>query len=239
MADIQVDTPTGPIDAVLELPDGTGPGVVIVHDAFGLSDDTRNIARRFADKGYLALAPDLYTRGGVKKCVVGVFRALLGQSGVAIDDLLAARDFLVEHESVTGKVGIVGFCMGGGFALLLSPKGFGASAPFYGISPRHIERALDGACPIVASYGKNDPSLIGAGRKVEKVLSDKGIPHDVKTYPGASHAFANAVPSGPAGAFVRITGMGWRGEQAEDAFGRVFDFFGEHLTEARGPSASL
>lgn len=229
MTDISVDTPAGPIDAVLELPDAPGPGVVIVHDAFGLTADTRNIARRFADMGYVALAPDLYTRGGVRKCVTGVFRALLGQRGVAIDDLLAARDFLTEHPNVAGKVGIVGFCMGGGFALLLSPKGFGASAPFYGITPRHVEDALEGACPIVASYGKNDPSLIGAGKKIEKVLSAKGIAHDVKTYPGASHSFANALPSGPAGAFVRITGMGWRGEQAEDAFARVFEFFGEHL----------
>lgn len=229
MADIQVDTPAGLIDAVLETPERHGPGVVIVHDAFGLSDDTRAIARRFAEKGYVALAPDLYSRGGVRKCVAGVFRALFGQSGVAIDDLLAARDFLSAHESVSGKVGIVGFCMGGGFALLLSPKGFDASAPFYGITPKKIEETLDGACPIVASYGKNDPTLIGAGKKVEKVLAAKGIAHDVKTYPGASHAFANAVPSGPAGVFVKITGMGWRGEQAEDAFGRVFSFFDEHL----------
>lgn len=239
MADIQVQTPAGPIAAVLEAPSGRGPGVVIVHDAFGLSEDTRNIARRFADKGYVALAPDLYSRGGVRKCVTGVFRALLGQSGVAIDDLLAARDFLAAHEKVTGKVGIVGFCMGGGFALLLSPKGFGASAPFYGITPKKVDEVLEGACPIVASYGKNDPTLIGAGKKVEKVLSEKGIAHDIKTYPGASHGFANALPSGPAGAFVRVTGMGWRGEQAEDAFGRVFDFFGEHLSEAPGPSVSL
>ncbi|AYJ48442.1 dienelactone hydrolase family protein [Rhodococcus sp. P1Y] len=229
MADIEVQTPAGPIDAVLEVPNGSGPGVVIVHDAFGLTDDTRNIARRFADRGYVALAPDLYTRGGVRKCVTGVFRALFGQSGVAIDDLLAARDFLAEHESVTGKVGIVGFCMGGGFALLLSPRGFDASAPFYGITPKKIEETLDGACPIVASYGKNDPTLIGAGKKVEKVLAAKGIAHDVKTYPGASHGFANALPDGAAGKFVKITGMGWRGEQAEDAFARVFSFFGEHL----------
>lgn len=235
MADIQVQTPAGPIDAVLEAPAGKGPGVVIVHDALGLSQDTRNIARRFADKGYVALAPDLYSRGGVRKCVAGVFRSLLGQSGVAIDDLLAARDFLAAHENVTGKVGIVGFCMGGGFALLLSPRGFGASAPFYGITPKKVDEVLDGACPIVASYGKNDPTLIGAGKKIEKVLSDKGIPHDVKTYSGASHGFANAIPSGPSGVFVRVTGMGWRGEQAEDAFARVFDFFGEHLDVSENP----
>lgn len=236
MADIKVETPAGPIDAVLETPDGVGPGsdgrwpgVVIVHDAFGLSPDTRNIARRFADKGYVALAPDLYTRGGMRKCVRSVFSALLGQGGVAVDDIFAAREYLVGHESTTDKVGIVGFCMGGGFALLLSPNGFDASAPFYGITPKRVEDVLDGACPIVASYGKNDPTLIGAGKKIEKVLSAKGIEHDVKTYPGASHAFANAIPEGLAGKFVRITGMGWRGEQAEDAFGRVFSFFDSHL----------
>lgn len=229
MTDITVDTPAGPIDAVLETPAAPGPGVVIVHDAFGLTDDTRDIARRFADQGYVALAPDLYSRGGARKCVTGVFRALFGQSGVAIDDLLAARDHLAGRDDVTGKVGIVGFCMGGGFALLLSPNGFDASAPFYGVTPRHLDRVLDGACPIVASYGKNDPSLIGAGKKVSKVLTAKGIDHDVKTYPGASHGFANKLPDGPMASLARVTGIGWRGEQAEDAFSRVFDFFGEHL----------
>ncbi|MGA9870942.1 MAG: dienelactone hydrolase family protein [Rhodococcus sp. (in: high G+C Gram-positive bacteria)] len=231
MADIQVDTPNGSIDALFERPSGDGqwPGVVIVHDAFGLTDDTRSITRRFAEHGYVALAPDLYSRGGARKCVIGVFRALLGQSGVAVDDLLAAREFLAGHADVAGKVGIVGFCMGGGFALLLSPSGFDASAPFYGITPRRVDEVLSGACPIVASYGKNDPTLIGAGRKIEKVLTEKGIPHDVKTYPGASHSFANALPSGPAGALARVAGVGWRGEQAEDAFGRVFRFFETHL----------
>lgn len=229
MTDISVQTPTGPIDAVLEAPPGGGPGVVIVHDVFGLTQDTREIARRFADKGYVALAPDLYTRGGVRKCVTGVFRALFGQSGVAIDDLLAARDYLHSLAEVTGKVGIVGFCMGGGFALLLSPNGFDASAPFYGITPKRLDEVLDGACPIVASYGKNDPTLIGAGKKVEKALTRKGIDHDVKTYPGASHGFANKLPDGPVATMARVSGLGYREEQAEDAFGRVFAFFDTHL----------
>lgn len=232
MVDIRLETPSGPVSAVLEVPAGDGPwpGVVIVHDAFGLNADTRAIARRFADQGYLALAPDLYSRGGMRKCVVGVFRALLGQSGVAVDDLLAAREYLLTREDVTDRVGIVGFCMGGGFALLLSPKGFGASAPFYGISPKEMEEALDGACPIVASYGKNDPTLIGAGKKLDKVLSDKGIPHDIKTYPGAGHSFANALPGNKKAAVLRrISGLGFKEEQAEDAFARVFDFFDRHL----------
>ncbi|KQU06925.1 carboxymethylenebutenolidase [Rhodococcus sp. Leaf7] len=231
MTVIQVDTGTDRIDATLATPSGEGPwpAVVIVHDVFGMSDDVRNIAQRFADKGYLALVPDLYARGGRAKCVVGVFRSLFARQGQAVDDLMACRDALVARDDTTDSVAIVGFCMGGGFALALAPRGFDASAPFYGVLPKNIEEALEGACPIVASFGKHDPVLQGAGKKVEKVLQDKGIEHDVKTYPGAGHSFANDSARGPAALLLRITGFGYKHDQSEDAFARVFDFFGRHV----------
>lgn len=231
MTVIEVDTGTDRIEATLEVPAGEGPwpAVVIVHDVFGMTDDIRSIARRFADQGYVALVPDLYARGGRAKCVTGVFRSLLARSGRAVDDLLACRDTLTARADTTGAVGIVGFCMGGGFALALAPRGFEASAPFYGILPRHIESALEGTCPMVASFGKRDPMLPGAGPKLGKVLQDKGVAHDVVTYPGAGHSFANDFGSGPGALVMRVTGFGYQHEQAEDAFARVFTFFGEHV----------
>lgn len=231
MAEIQIDAPAGPIRAIIEVPDGEGPwpSIVVVHDAFGMSEDIGDIARRCAVQGYVAIVPDLYHRGGGKKCVVGVFRALISGEGTAVDDVLAARDHLLGRDDTDNRVGIVGFCMGGGFALLLAPRGFGASAPFYGVLPRHIDEALGDACPIVASFGQRDPTLIGAGKKLKKVLTDKGIPNDVKTYPGAGHSFANQDPDNKAAALIRVAGFGYQHEQAEDAFARVFAFFGEHL----------
>jgi carboxymethylenebutenolidase len=128
----------------------------------------------------------------------------------------------------TGAVGIAGFCMGGQFALVMSPKGFGASAPFYGTPlPRHLDETLDGACPIVASFGRRDPIGIGAADRLRKVVEDKGIEADIKVYPHAGHSFANKLPGQP---LIRITGFGYNESATNDAWNRVFSFFGEHLS---------
>lgn len=179
---VSVPTGQGPIDAVLETPDGTGPwpGVVVVHDALGIGRDIRDITARVAAHGYLTLTPDLYTRGGRTRggrtrCVVGTFRDLIRRRGRAVDDLLSARDLLVARPDCTGRVGVIGFCMGGGFALVLAPEGFDAAAPFYGPLPRDIEEALGGSCPFVGSYGARDPMLRGAGRKLDSALTRLGV----------------------------------------------------------------
>lgn len=225
---IQIDTPTGPIDALLDVPPGQGPwpGVVIIHDALGYRTDKESINRHVATAGYLALTPNLFSRGGWARCVTKVMQQLQTKQGQALDDVLAARDHLKALPDCTGRVGIAGFCMGGGFALVMSPKGFDASAPFYGAPlPTHLDETLDGACPIVASYGSRDPIGIGAPKKLKRVLDHKGIPNDVKAYE-AGHSFANKLPAQP---LLRIAGFGYNEEATEDAWARVFTFFGEHL----------
>lgn len=200
----------------------------MVHDAFGLSDDIRSLTDRFAGGGYLALAPDLYARGGGLRCVVAVFRALFAGSGRAIDDLQAARGWLAGHADSTGRVGVAGFCMGGGFALVMAPQGFEASAPWYGLLPGD-EHALDGACPMVASFGGRDFALRGAADKLRSTLSERDVPHDVEEYPEAGHSFANRLPFGPQATIQRITGFGYHHESSEDSWRRVLRFFDVHL----------
>ena len=129
----------------------------------------------------------------------------------------------------SGAVGVAGFCLGGQFALVMSPKGFGASAPFYGTPlPRDLSATLDGACPIVASFGHRDPIGIGAEARLRKVVEEKNITSDIKVYPDAGHSFANQLPGQP---LLRITGFGYNESATEDAWSRVFAFFGEHLSK--------
>ena len=226
---IEIDTPAGRIDALLDIPEGRGPwpGVVVIHDAFGYRPDKESTNSHIAAAGYVALTPNMYARGGRVRCVTRVMRELLTQRGRAIDDVLAARDHLQALPECTGRVGIAGFCMGGQFALVMSPKGFGASAPFYGTPlPRELSETLDGACPVVASFGSRDPMGGGAPTKLKQVLDQKGITNDVKAYPDAGHSFANKLPAQP---LLRIARFGYNQAATEDAWARVFAFFGEHL----------
>ncbi|HWE89253.1 MAG TPA: dienelactone hydrolase family protein [Pseudonocardiaceae bacterium] len=233
--DVKIGSSTDSIDGYVAVPpasvagEGPWPGVVIVHDIAGLGDDSRSIAERFATAGYLAVVPDLFGHGGFVRCVRAVMGSLRSGQGQAFQDIDAARALLAARPDCTGKIGVVGFCMGGGFALLTAAgHGFDVSAPYYGDVPRD-EAALDDACPIVASYGAKDRRLAGSAAKLEKRLTERGIPHDVKEYPDAAHSFANRLSLGPFGPILRVAGMGYHHESSEDAWRRVFAFFAEHL----------
>jgi carboxymethylenebutenolidase len=222
----------GAIDGYLAVPDEAAstprPGIVLVHDAFGINKDARNITDRFAGSGYLAITPDLYSRGGRLRCVKTVFTEMMAGRGRAYDDIEAARQVLIGRADCTGKVGVVGFCLGGGFALVAAAGEFDASAPYYGQLPKDMS-VLDDACPIVASFGRKDPSLRGAAEKLESALTERDIPHDVKEYPEAGHSFANQLPLGPFNLLAKVAGFGYQHESSEDAWRRVLDFFGKHL----------
>ena len=229
MTTIQIDTPDGSIDALLNVPQGQGPwpGVVVIHDAFGYGRDKQATNERIARAGYVALTPNMYSRGGRVRCITRVMREMLTERGRALDDILAARDHLKTMPECSGSVGIAGFCMGGHFALVMSPKGFGASAPFYGTPlPRRLSETLEGACPIVASFGGRDPLGRGAADKFREVTEAKQITTDIKEYPGVGHSFANTLPAQP---LLRVAGFGYDRAATEDAWSRVFAFFGEHL----------
>lgn len=224
--------PAGPLPGYLAVPEGEGPwpGVVVVHDAFGMTDDIKRITDRFAANGYLALCPALFRRGKGLACVVSTLRAVGRGSGPAVDDVLAAAAHLRADDRCTGKVGSVGFCMGGGFSLLTAPSGsFDAAAPNYGPWPGNRDE-LSRACPTVASYGADDRMLKGAAAELEQRLTDGGVPHDVKEYPGVGHSFMNdwGTP-GPLRFVERTAGLAYSRPEAEDAWQRILGFFGEHL----------
>lgn len=221
------------VDAITVRPDGVGPwpAVVVVHELFGIDDEMVKQVRHLAGMGYLALMPNLFTDGGMRKCLISTLRSLRSGRGKAYHDIEAARQHLLADPSCTGAVGVLGFCMGGGFALMTAASGFDAASVNYGDIPKDPEHTLAAACPIVGSYGAKDVTKRKAAARLETVLTNLDIPHDVKEYPEAGHVFMNSELNGwpwlrP---IVRVLDFGPNPKAASDAWIRIDAFFGEHL----------
>ena len=224
---------TPELNGVLAVPDGSGPwpAVVMVHEVFGIDDAMRAQITRLASAGYVVLMPDLFSRGGARKCLTATFKALTAGQGQAFDDVEAAKQFVLARPDTTEKVGVIGFCMGGGFALLLASRGYDASSVNYGMMPKDLDAVLSGACPIIGSFGAKDGQLKGAATQLDAELTAANIAHDVKEYPEAGHAFMNPHQAGGPvfGTLLRITGAKPNPEAAADAWQRIEKFFAQHL----------
>jgi carboxymethylenebutenolidase len=211
-------------------PSARWPGVVVIHEAFGLSADIRQKADELAAHGYLALAPDLYGGKSWATCVRSVFRQLRAGSGPAFDVLDAARAQLAARPDCTGKTGVIGFCLGGGFALLCAPRsGFAAASVNYGEVPRDAEDVLAGGCPVVGSFGGRDPMGTTHPERLQRALTVLEIPHDVLVYPGSGHRFMTK-STGAMAALSKITKMSYSEHDAADSWRRIYAFFGEYLS---------
>jgi carboxymethylenebutenolidase len=230
----------------LAAPDGGGPGVVIVHDVWGLYDHFRDVARRFAEEGFVALAVELYRDLGSPKIEdPGTFMRGLSDPDMIARIRLAARALLAHPANATKRVGVVGFCMGGMYALLASAElpDISAAVPFYGIlSHAHgllydtsgldpakkpkapIDAASDLECPLLAFFGTDDTFIpIDDVRELERRLSASPQPTEVVVYEGAGHAFFN--DTRPAA---------YRQEAAADAWQRTLSFLRTHLAKRGG-----
>lgn len=215
---------------------GPWPGVVLVHDAFGPGDDMHEQADWLAAAGFLVAMPDLYRGRLPITCLKGTFAQISAQRGPAFDLVESARADLAASEDCTGTVGVIGFCMGGAFALLLAGRpGWAASSVNYGILPDDLDAAFAGACPVVASYGGADPVLRGAAATVEAAALRAGVVADVKEYPGAKHGFMNRLTArSPLTTLLRVGGVGYDHAASADAKRRILAFFDTHL---RAPAA--
>ncbi len=213
---------TETLSAFLAIPEGTGPfpGLVVIHEIYGLNQNIQEIAQRLAAEGYLALAVDLFSERNRTACMfrfmAGIFTNSLDHQGIC--DLQRALDFLEARPDVAqGQLGAIGFCMGGSFAVALGCKDrrLAAIAPFYGMNPRPAA-ALARLCPVVGSYPGLDFTA-KAGRQLDASLDQYGIAHDIRIYEGAKHSFFN--DHGPA----------YQVEASQDAWKRVLDFFADHV----------
>lgn len=192
------------------------PGIVVIHDVWGLSEHYRDLARRLAGDGFAALAVDLYRRTPAPKITdPGAWIRALSDPQV-IADVQGAIDFLAAHPAAAGrKIGVVGFCMGGTYTIhaAASCRGVSAAVPFYGMlshehgllaappgerldaahkprSPLEAARAV--RCPLLGCFGADDAFIPAADvARFDEELDASGQPHEVIIYPGAGHAFLN------------------------------------------------
>jgi carboxymethylenebutenolidase len=206
----------------MALPDGNGPfpGIVVIHEAYGLNDHIRDVTRRFAEAGYATLAADLFTGRNRMLCMARYMAGLLigSVNRAGIDDLKATLSYLAKLPEVDARrLGAIGFCMGGGFAVAwaCTDSRLKAIAPFYATNPRPLD-AVKRLCPLVGSYPERDFTA-GAGRALDTALTGYEIEHDIKIYPDTRHSFFND------------TRPSFDKKAAEDSWRRTLKFFGEKL----------
>jgi carboxymethylenebutenolidase len=204
-------------------PDGTGPGLIVIQEWWGLTSHMADMTDRFAAAGFVALAPDLY--GGVTAHDAEEAGRLMQELPVerAVGDLSGAIDFLLGHEAVSGDaVGAVGFCMGGGFVLTLAATAgdqLAAAVPFYGVLSETPD--LSGLrAAVQGHYGEQDAfvPLESARSLFAEIAEATGRPAELHTYP-AGHAFMND---------ENLLGT-YDAEQAAIAWDRTLAFLHAHL----------
>lgn len=248
MIHIDSDLDGGPISAYRAEPVGELRGaLIVIHEIWGLVDHIKSVADRYAGEGYLVVAPDILSHGGVTP-EVGLELGRLMFRGTeeerakaqplmrekmapvnqpeyaawAVASLKKVVDYLVEQPGVDGRIGVLGFCFGGSysFALAAADSRIRGAVPFYGLPPETADLAhLD--CPVLALYGETDERLITSLPDVTKRMHDAGVQFTSHVYPGAGHAFFNDTNS-----------VMYRPEVAADAWNRSIEFFRGTLAPA-------
>jgi carboxymethylenebutenolidase len=176
--------------------EGTYPGVVVIHENRGLTDHIRDVARRLAKAGYIAVAPDLASRAGGTDKVGTQIQAFFANAKPEelVSDLNAAVTFVGQQAGVkAGKYGVVGFCFGGGYTLRLAAANpsIAAAVSYYGPAPDPVSQMSATNAAILGQYGGNDQRVNGTIPAMEKVLQDSGKTFEKRVYDGANHAFNN------------------------------------------------
>ncbi|MFP4440443.1 MAG: dienelactone hydrolase family protein [Chloroflexaceae bacterium] len=209
----------------LARPEGADPlpAVVVIQEWWGLNEHIRDVTRRFAQQGFVALAPDLYDGQVVTE--PDEARKLVMELDMmeAVAEIRQGIDFLQQQEYVAGEaVGVVGFCMGGGLALntARAEEDLGAAVAFYG-RPLAPEEAQEVQVPVLGLYGAEDQGIpVDEVRQMQSALEEAGVKNEFQVYPGAGHAFFND------------TRDSYAADAAADAWERTLAWFRTHLPAA-------
>ena len=180
-------------------PAGSGPGVIVVQEWWGLIPQIKGVCDRLADEGFTALAPDLYHGEAAEHFEMDVAGRLMTELPMdrACRDMGGAVDFLLAHSATSGaRIGVVGFCMGGMLAFLLAAQEgdrVGAAVPYYGVPGEDDAPDWSGlTSPILGHFAENDEFFkLEAVEALEGNLRSLGKDVTFHVYPNTGHAFAN------------------------------------------------
>ncbi len=227
-SDVKFAAPDGAaISGYLSRPKGDSrrPAVVVIHEWRGTNDHIRDVARRLATAGYVALAPDLLSRHGGTTSFPSPQAAtetlLKVDEEVITADLTATVNYLKGQNFVRpNKIGVIGFCWGGGKALMFATrtKDLAAAVIYYGDNPRNLEDVKNITAPVLGQYGGADERITSGVPKLEEAMKKYGKSFEYKIYAGAPHAFNS--DTNP---------RSYREEAAKEAWARTLEFFNKYL----------
>jgi carboxymethylenebutenolidase len=217
---------TGDVAAYLVRPaDAAGalPGVIVIHENRGLNPHIEDVARRMALEGFVALAPDFLSPAGGTPEDEDRAREMIGEldQQQTIQNALAAVDFLEGHDATTDRVGVIGFCWGGGLAnqVAVNSADVDAVVPFYGRQPASSDVAKI-QVPVLLHYAGLDERINEGIPAYEQALKDAGADYTIHMYEGVNHAFHNDTSEAR-----------YDKEAAELAWSRTIEFLQQHLAD--------
>jgi len=200
-SDVDFSNGNGGAGGYLAVPDdgrGTGPGLIVIQEWWGLVPHIRDVCDRFAAEGFVALAPDLYHGETTTEPDEAGKLMMALNLDQAVADMSGAIAFLQEHPATTSdRLGVTGFCMGGGLALVLAaerPAAFAACVPWYGLIPwEHAQPEWSNVQAKVRGNFAADDGFFGPDQAaaLQQTLRDAGVDAELKVWPGVDHAFFN------------------------------------------------
>lgn len=201
---------------------GVYPAILVCHENRGLTDHIRDVARRFAKNGYVALALDLLSReGGTAAHDRDAVPGLLTEAGADrhVADFIAGAEYLQTLDFVDGeRLGMIGFCFGGGITWRVATAlpTLKAAVPFYGPAPE-LDQVPNINAAVFGVYAEQDERINAGIEPLEQALEAAGKTYQITIYPGVNHAFHND------------TGQRYVEEQATEAWEDALAWFGEHV----------
>lgn len=200
--------------------EGPWPGILVIQEWWGLEPHMFDVAQRFAREGYVALMPDLF-HGNVTNDATEAMEFLRSgfNQAEAVEELVASVQYLKGMSTCSGKVGVIGYCLGGGLALrtAIASDEVGAVNPYYGGNPDPIELVERIQCPVLGLYAERDEANRPSVPALEEALQLYNKQYECIVYPDAPHAFFND------------TRDSYRPEAAADAWHRTMEFMGRNL----------